>query len=228
MKGTLSEVDQAIGVIRYEIKRKRKRLEEQERKAELGEKEKFYIDAETKFIASVETLVDGFRKAIDMNLGKMPPQAVDLEEAVLGAVMLGTATTIAGISTASPIDVVKSFLKPEHFSVPAHRELYGAVLTMREAGQPIDMRTVYHHIRQTGKAIEAGGAYYIAELTSRVSSAANIEYHARIVVEMAMKRELIKMSGDLMAQGYDDESDCFDMLEFAKREVKKIMRWVKR
>lgn len=225
MKGTLSDVDQAIGVIRYEIKRKRKRLEEQERKAELGEKEKFYIDAENKFIVSVETLIDGFRKAIDMNLGKMSPQAVDLEEGVLGAVMLGTATT----AIAPPaIDVVKSFLKPEHFSVPAHRELYGAVLTMREAGQPIDMRTVYHHLRKTGKAIEAGGAYYIAELTSRVSSAANIEYHARIVVEMAMKRELIKMSGDLMAQGYDDEADCFDMLDFAKREVKKIMRWVRR
>src|ERR1043165_6552473 len=146
---------------------------------------------------------------ISENLGKLPPQAPDLEEAILGALML---------EKKALTDVVE-FLRPEHFYTEQHKEIYQAIIDLFKGSQPVDMRTVVAQLRKNGKLEIVGGAYYIAELTSRVSSAANIEYHARIIIEMAIKRELITISSQIQQDAYEDTTDVFDLLDKTEQSV---------
>src|SRR6476620_1647608 len=124
---------------------------------------------------------------ISESLGKLPPQALDLEETVLGALMLEK----------SALNAVVEFLKPEHFYTEVHKEIYTAIIDLFKSSEPVDMRTVVNQLRKQGKLEIVGGAYYIAELTSKVSSAANIEYHARVIIEMAIKRDLIQIASQI-------------------------------
>ena len=143
------------------------------------------------------------------SLGKLPPQAVDLEEAVLGAIML---------EKNSLIEVV-DMLSPETFYKDAHVEIYKAIIDLFNASLPIDMKTVNNKLRENGTLEFAGGAYYIAELTSKVSSAANIEYHSRIISEMAMKRDLITIASQIQQDAYEDTQDVFQLLEFVEMQL---------
>ncbi len=143
-----------------------------------------------------------------MELGKIPPSAIDLEEAVLGAIMLEKNAIIE----------VGGFLKVEHFYSEPHQIIYQAILDLFAAGNPIDMRSVFAELRKSGKVEVIGGASYIAELTSKVSSAANIEYHCRIIVELAIKRSLILIASEIQNEAYDDTVDVFDL--YARTEVK--------
>lgn len=108
---------------------------------------------------------------------------------------------------------VEKILKPDHFYVEAHREIYHAITKLAAESSPIDMKTVIHKLRETGKIELVGGAYYIAELTSKVSSAANITYHAAVVVEMAIKRELIQIASQIHHDAYEDGTDAFELLD---------------
>src|SRR6187455_1971337 len=146
---------------------------------------------------------------ISESIGKLPPQALDLEEAVLGALMLEK----------SALNAVVEFLKPEHFYSEGHREIYNAIIQLFKSSEPVDMRTVVNQLRKDGKLELVGNAYYIAELTSKVSSAANIEYHARVVIEMAIKRELIQISSQIQHDAYEDTSDVFDLLDKTEQAV---------
>lgn len=137
------------------------------------------------------------------NLGKLPPQALDLEEAVLGASMLERH------AVTQIIDV----LHPEDFYTEQHAEIYRSICDLYNDSKPIDMRTIVAQLRHNGRLEIVGGAYYIAELTSRVSSAANIEYHARIIKEYSMRRQLITLSSQLQQDAYEDTIDVFDLLE---------------
>jgi replicative DNA helicase len=151
---------------------------------------------------------------ISESLGKLPPQALDLEEAVLGALMLEK----------NALNAVVEFLKPEHFYKEAHQEIYSAILTLFKASEPVDMRTVVHQLRKNAKLelIEGNGAYYIAELTSKVSSAANIEYHARVIIEMAIKRNLIEIASQIHHDAYEDTTDVFELLDKTEQSVFEI------
>lgn len=140
---------------------------------------------------------------ISESLGKLPPQAIDMEEAVLGAVMLERPA----------MDEVMSFLKPEHFYTQAHKEIFAAAVKLKEEDHNIDMRTMVSTLRKNGKIELIGGASYIAELTSKVSSAANIRHHAAIIVEMSIKRELILIAHDIHTKAYADENDAFELLD---------------
>jgi replicative DNA helicase len=146
---------------------------------------------------------------ISENLGKLPPQALDLEESVLGALMLEK----------NALTAVIEFLRPEHFYTEQHKEIYQAITDLFKASEPVDMRTVVAQLRKNGKLELVGGAYYIAELTSKVSSAANIEYHARIVIEMAIKRDLIQISSLVQQQAYEDTTDVFDLLDRTEQSI---------
>jgi len=146
------------------------------------------------------------------NLGKLPPSAVDLEESVLGALMLE--------KMAMP--VVAGFLKPDHFYLEAHKEIYKAITDLFTDGLPIDMRTVVNQLRSNGKIDVIGGAYYVSELTSKVSSAANIEYHARIICEMSIKREIISLASVMHQKGYDDTVDPFELKDFAASSIEAL------
>ncbi|ELR69360.1 Replicative DNA helicase [Fulvivirga imtechensis AK7] len=145
-------------------------------------------------------------------LGKLPPQAIDLEEAVLGALMLEK----------DALSTVIDILKPGSFYSDAHKEIYTAIVELFNNSEPVDMRTVANQLRKNGKLEMAGGAYYIAELTSKVSSAANVEYHARIVTEMAIKRELIRVASEIHHDAYEDTTDVFQLLDKTEQSLFEI------
>ena len=149
---------------------------------------------------------------ISESLGKLPPQALDLEEAVLGALMLEK----------NALNAVVEFLKPEHFYSEQHKEIYSAIIDLFKSSDPVDMRTVVNQLRKTGKIELIGGAYYIAELTSKVSSAANIEYHARVIMEMAIKRELIQVASEIHHNAYEDTTDVFELLDKTEQSIFQI------
>lgn len=149
---------------------------------------------------------------ISESLGKLPPQALDLEEAVLGALMLEKGA----------LNAVVEFLKPEHFYSEQHQEIYRAIIELFKGSEPVDMRTVVNQLRKEGKIELVGGAYYIAELTSKVTSGANIEYHARVVIEMAIKRNLIQIASQIHHDAYEDTTDVFELLDKTEQSIFEI------
>lgn len=150
---------------------------------------------------------------ITESLGKLPPQAMDIEEAVLGAVMIESNAIIE----------IAGFLRPEHFYDEAHKEIYRAVLELFASSSKIDMRTIVMHLRKSGKIELVGGAFRIAELTSKVSSSANIETHARILVEMGMKRELIQLASTVHHDAYEDTVDVFTIIDQSNLRMQEIL-----
>ena len=120
--------------------------------------------------------------------GKLPPQATDLEEAVLGAIMLEKD------ALTSVIDI----LRPEVFYKESHQKIYHAIVELFNKSEPIDILTVTAQLKKNGDLDMAGGAYYITQLTSRVASSANIEYHTRIISQKYLQRELIRISSEFI------------------------------
>jgi len=139
--------------------------------------------------------------------GKMPPQAIDLEQSILGAIMLEKDALI------SVIDI----LRLNTFYDPAHQEIYNAILQLFNASAPIDIRTVVNQLRKNGKLELVGGTYYVQSLTERITSAANIESHARIIIQYAIKRQIISMATELHKYAYEDTTDVFALLDNAEK-----------
>jgi replicative DNA helicase len=146
------------------------------------------------------------------DLGKVPPQAVDLEIAVLGAMMLEKN------AVTDTIDI----LKPESFYDPKHQFIYNAIRELFGSSSPIDLLTVTNKLKQKGELEAAGGAAYISHLTSRIASTAHVEFHARVISEKYIKRELIRMSSEVIRDAYDDTNDVFDVLNKAEGELFQI------
>lgn len=144
---------------------------------------------------------------ISESLGKLPPQAPDIEEAILGAMMLEQNALI------EIIDI----LKPHNFYSEAHKLIYEAILVLNNESAPIDMRTVVHKLREMGKLELVGGAFKIAELTSKVSSATNIMYHARIVQEFSIKRSLIELASQVHHNAYEDNQDVLELMDSTQK-----------
>src|SRR6201996_9024440 len=142
-------------------------------------------------------------------LGKLPPQAVDLEEAVLGALMLEKD------ALSSVIDI----LKAEVFYKDSHQKIFEAIRQLFEKSSPVDILTVTAQLRQLGELEMIGGAYYITELTNRVASAANIEYHSRIIIQKFIQRELIRISTEVINTAYEDTTDVLDLLDRAEKNL---------
>lgn len=136
-------------------------------------------------------------------LGKLPPQAVDIEQAILGAVMIEKNALL----------LVSDVLQAHHFYKDSHQEVYSAIIELAKKSEPIDILTVTNQLRKNGKLEFIGGAYYISELTSKVSSAANIEFHARIIIEKAIKRVFIEFASEIHKEAYEDTTDVFDLME---------------
>jgi replicative DNA helicase len=144
--------------------------------------------------------------------GKIPPQALDLEGAVLGAIMLERDAIL------SVIDI----LKPECFYQEAHQKIYSAALDLSIREKPIDLLTITEELRKKEQLEVVGGATYISQLTSRVGSAAHLEYHARIVAQKYIQRELIRVSTEIQTKSYDETIDVDDLLDFSERELLNI------
>ena len=147
-----------------------------------------------------------------MMFGKVMPQATNLEEAVLGAVMLDK----------DGLPSVIEILKTDSFYVPAHQEIYQTMLDLFEKSQPIDLLTVHERLKKIGKIDEVGGINYLMELTNKVASAANIEYHARIVVQKYIQRELIRVSTLTIKDSFEDTKDVFELLDESERGLYEI------
>ncbi len=144
-----------------------------------------------------------------MVYGKVPPQAKDLEEAVLGAMMLEKGA----------FDIVVEILKPECFYVDAHQRIFSAMKSLANKSQPIDILTVVEELR-TGEELDiVGGPYYVTKLTNAVVSSANIEAHSRIVLQKFVQRELIRISGEIIGDAYEDSTDVFDLLDQAESKI---------
>jgi replicative DNA helicase len=140
------------------------------------------------------------RSSLDLGtmvFGKVPPQAKDLEEAVLGAVMLEK----------NAFDTVVEILKPECFYVEAHQRIFRAMQSLANKSQPIDILTVAEELRFKEELEIVGGAYYVTKLTNAVVSSANIEAHSRIILQKFIQRELIRISGEIIGDAYEDSTD---------------------
>ena len=144
-----------------------------------------------------------------VGLGKLPPQALDLEEAVLGALMIEK----------DALTAVVDILKPEVFYKESHQIIFSVIRTLFQRTEPTDILTVTAELRKQGKLEMVGGAYYITELTNRVASTANIEFHARIISQKFIQRELIKISSEVIQQAYEDTTDVFDLLDQAEKKL---------
>lgn len=139
--------------------------------------------------------------------GKVQPQAVPLEEAVLGALMLDR----------EALPIVMDILRPDSFYLESHQLIYRAVIKLFERSNPVDLLTVTEELRKSGELDKVGGGYYLVELTNRVASSANIEYHARIIAQKHIQRELIGVSTKTIKMAYEDTTDVFDLLDEAEK-----------
>lgn len=149
---------------------------------------------------------------ISLERGKLPPQAPDLEEAVLGAMMIDK----KGVSEV--IDI----LTPEAFYKETHKLIFEAIYKLFHNTQPIDLLTVSTQLKQDGNLELAGGDYYLIQLTQKVASSAHIEYHARIILQKYILRSLIRISSEIIEDSYDDSQDVFDLLDKAETKLFEI------
>jgi replicative DNA helicase len=147
-----------------------------------------------------------------MLFGKIPQQAKDLEEAILGAIMLEKMA----------FDTVIEILKPECFYVEAHQKIYKAMQSLAIKSLPIDLLTVVEELKFREELDFVGGPYFVTKLTNSVVSSANIEAHARIVLQKFIQRELIRISGEIIGDAYEDSTDVFDMLDDAETKLFEI------
>lgn len=141
--------------------------------------------------------------------GKLPPQAIDLEEAVLGAIMLEK----------DALTAVIDILRPDVFYKEAHQKIYSAILDLFNKSEPIDILTVTSQLKKNGALEMVGGPFYITQLTSRIASSANIEYHSRIISQKYLQRELIRISSDIIRDAFEDTTDVFDLLDNAEKNL---------
>jgi replicative DNA helicase len=147
-----------------------------------------------------------------MMYGKVPPQAKDLEEAVLGAIMLEK----------SAFDTVVEILKPECFYVEANERIFRTMQGLQQKNSPIDLLTVVEELKFREELDLIGGPYYVTRLTNAVVSSANIEAHSRIILQKFIQRELIRISGEIIGDAYEDSTDVFDLLDEAETKLFEI------
>jgi replicative DNA helicase len=148
-----------------------------------------------------------------MVYGKVPPQAKELEEAVLGAIMLEKSAFDSLIDTN---------LKPECFYVEAHQTIFKAMQDMQQRGIPIDILTVVEELKRQEQLDFVGGPYFVTKLTNSVVSTANIDAHARIILQKFIQRELIRISGEIIGDAYEDSTDVFDLLDDSETKMFEI------
>ncbi len=151
-------------------------------------------------------------RVIGVEAGKLPPQAVDMEEAVLGAIMLEK----------DAIYEVIELLKPECFYKEAHAKIYQAVLDLSLREEPIDLNTVIHELRRKEILEDVGGSFYIMQLTTRVMSSVHAEYHARIIYQKYIQRELIRVSTHIQERAFDESVDVEDLLNNSEQAMFEI------
>ncbi|MGB0294464.1 MAG: replicative DNA helicase [Flavobacteriaceae bacterium] len=149
---------------------------------------------------------------VSLEKGKIPPQAIDLEAVVLGAMLIDK----------KGVDEVIDILHKDVFYVEAHQHIFEAVFQLFQEAQPIDLLTVSNKLKMNEKLDTAGGDYYLIELTRKVGSSAHIEFHARIILQKFVQRSLIKISTEIIEDSYADNKDVFDLLDEAEAKLYEV------
>ncbi len=144
--------------------------------------------------------------------GRIPPQALEVEQSVLGAMLIER----------EAIPRVIELLPNDAFYSGQHRKIYAAVLSLFERGNPVDLITVTEELRRRNELEDIGGTYYLTDLTAQVASAANVEYHARIIAEKSLLRKMIETMTGLVGEAYDSGADAFDLMDKAESEIFRI------
>ena len=144
--------------------------------------------------------------------GHLQPQAIELEEAVLGALMIES----------DAYSLVSDILKPESFYEHRHQLLYKAITTLALQQKPVDILTVTEQLRSTGDLEEAGGPFYITQLSGKVASSAHIEYHARIIAQKYLARALITYTSTIQGKAFDETYDVDDLMQEAEGKLFEI------
>ena len=146
---------------------------------------------------------------INLQQGRIPPQALELEEAVLGAMLIDK----------KGVDEVIDILQPDAFYKTAHQKIFEAIFQLFQDSQPVDLLTVSSELRKKGKLETVGGEFYLVQLSQRVASSAHIEFHARIILQKFIQRSLIKISNEIIESSYKESTDVFDLLDEAESKL---------
>ncbi len=143
------------------------------------------------------------------DMGKLPPQSIELEESVLGALMIDKDAYIT----------VSDILRPETFYKEQHQRIYEAIVSLSQQEQPIDILSVTEKLKSLGTLEEAGGVLYLSDLTRRVASAAHLSYHAQLIAQKATAREMIHMAVKIEEMAYDETQDVEELMGMAESEI---------
>ena len=149
---------------------------------------------------------------LNAQYGKIPPQAVEVEEAVLGALMLEKSTYI----------LIADILRTESFYKETHQKIFKVIQDLVANEKPVDLLMVTQELKNRQELDEVGGPVYITQLTSRVASAAHIEFHARIIAQKYIQRELIRISSEIQVKSYDDSMELDDLIDYAESSLFKV------
>jgi replicative DNA helicase len=149
---------------------------------------------------------------INLEKGKLPPQVLDLEEAVLGAMMIDK----------KGVDDVIDILQPDAFYKEAHKHIFEAIVQLFTETQPIDLLTVSAQLKKNAKLDLAGGDFYLIQLTQKIASSAHIEFHSRIILQKYIQRSLIRISSEIIEDSYDETTDVFDLLDKAESKLYEV------
>lgn len=149
------------------------------------------------------------KKVIELDKGRVPPQAVDFEEAVLGSMLIDN-TAIGDV-----IDI----LSPESFYREQNKIIYATIKELFGDSQPIDILTVANALRTKAMLEAIGGEYYLIQLSQKVSSSAHSEFHARVIVQKYLQREMIRVASDIIEKSFDETTDVFDLLDESEQAL---------
>lgn len=149
------------------------------------------------------------KKVIELEKGRVPPQAVDFEEAVLGAILIDN----------SAINQVIDILSPESFYKEENQLIFRVVKELFADSKPVDILTVAESLRKKAELESIGGEYYLIQLSQKVSSSAHSEFHARIIVQKHIQREMIRVAGSIINKAFDETTDVFELLDMAEQEL---------
>ena len=146
---------------------------------------------------------------VPLERGKLPPQVIDFEEVVLGAMMIDK----------KGVDEVIDILLPDAFYREAHQIIFSAMVKLFENSEPIDLLTVSAQLKKDAKLNQVGGDFYLIQLSKKVSSSAHIEYHARIILQKYIQRKLITISNEIIQKSYNESTDVIDLLDEAESKL---------
>lgn len=217
----LKDIDRAIAVIKFNMRQMQDEINEIRGRVDLTEAQLVRIGRVTDLAKNVEFLIKAYKEDVDKSFGRTPVKAVELEEAVVGAVMLES-------NNYDVFNRLVKFLKPDHFYSIITRNVWKAIVSLNERNEPFDMISVLGEVRRQKTLAEIGGAFAIAGLTINVASAANIEYHAKIIVEMAAKRKITQIGARMISGGYSEDQDVFELMDFIDEQTGDVRSWLRK